>query len=406
VTHSFLKTILQGDARPQLLERLSKAKNFKSALVQLRDGMRSHQVFELKKIVNELNARTVEDGFHVLNDWDGKAEKFNEDIIPVDVLNFYLTTPREGPPNTKVLGIFLDYYLIYVLALCCLRAWDENTPDDDLDAMTRLIGDLQGPNGCGHRFVANAETLMLIATSHFEPDEEAYERLLARVKTMSDRHQTEMALAHAAILGSHLRHGFQDLYERDLAKMRTDNSPDYPWLCFSIVTLMRAYVRHDNREKVVEGLLNGLTADARAFLAKSPPALAPFETDILEFRRLFTTHKKDLLTEFENHRPSDQTYSPLAFNFNFPHNLLKALVIDALLESEGVELTVNDMFTALPRDAALSKTKQALATTLTKFAKFIPDQVKGRVVPVISYDPRAGLLNFAKTMSILKENSP
>ena len=411
-----LEDILAGDTRPQIVELLSNARNFKEALLRLRDSMRSHvfqagarQLSELERVVKAFDVRTVEDGFHVLRDWDGKAEKFNEDLIPVDVLNFYLTSPREGPPNRQILSIFLDYYLIYVLALFCLRAWDEGDPNDNLGRITRLIHDLHGPAGSGHYFVANAETLILIATSHFEPDEKAYDRLLAKVRRLTDERQVNIALSHAAILGSHLRHGFQDLYEKDLTRMRNDNGPDYPWLCFSVTTLMKAYARlHEtgstdvDRERIVEGILNGMTADARAFLGKTPAPLAEYETDLSECRRLFKTYKDALLKEFEAHRPSDRVYSPLAFNFNFPHNLVKAAIIDALLEAEGVKLTVNDLLTSFPRDDQSRRAKQKLASTLTKFAAFIPDRVKGRTVPVISYSPQTGLLVFAKTLTIIK----
>ena len=36
----------------------------------------------LERTIRALDKRTREDGFHVLIDWDGKAEKFNEETIP------------------------------------------------------------------------------------------------------------------------------------------------------------------------------------------------------------------------------------------------------------------------------------------------------------------------------------
>ena len=33
------------------------------------------------------------------------------------------------------------------------------------------------------------------------------------------------------------------LYRRDLGRMRSDNMGDYPWLLFSVATLMEEYVR-------------------------------------------------------------------------------------------------------------------------------------------------------------------
>src|SRR4029077_18564998 len=125
---------------------------------------------------------------------------------------------------------------------------------------------LQSPNDSGQNFVENAETIIFIATAHYEPDEKAYERLLQKVRTLNESHQLDIALVHAAILGSHLRFGFEAQYKRDIVLMRNDNAPDYPWLCFSLATLMRAYSRmHEGgmhgieRQKVVEGILNGLS---------------------------------------------------------------------------------------------------------------------------------------------------
>jgi hypothetical protein len=45
------------------------------------------------RFVKEFDATTRSEGFHVLNDWDGKADRVNEDTIPVDVLN-YGRSPR------------------------------------------------------------------------------------------------------------------------------------------------------------------------------------------------------------------------------------------------------------------------------------------------------------------------
>jgi hypothetical protein len=82
---------------------------------------------------------------------------------------------------------------------------------------------------------------------------------------------------------------------------------------------------------------------------------------------------------------------------------MKALVIDALLESEGIPITMNELLTGFPRNPQAHAARKAVASTLMRFAKFIPDQVKGRAVPVIAYDPHAGLLSFAKTFTIVKE---
>ena len=84
-----------------------------------------------------------------------------------------------------------------------------------------------------------------MATSHFEPDDKAYLRLLDKQRSLDLTHQVNIALVHAAILASHLRHGFQDLYKRDLVLMRQNNVPDYPCLCFAmVVSYSRATYRN------------------------------------------------------------------------------------------------------------------------------------------------------------------
>src|SRR5262249_44678939 len=142
-----------------------------------------------------------------------------------------------------------------------------------------------------------------------------------------------------------------------IAAMRDDNVPDYLWLCFALSTLMHAYARMNDeniagieRQKIVEGLLNGLSPDPRAFLAKPTASLAAYETQLAEFRFMFRRYRQDLFGEFESHRPSDEDYSPMCFTFNFPHNLLKAVVIDALGRGEPWNLTLNDLLTGVPRE--------------------------------------------------------
>src|SRR2546421_632402 len=85
-------------------------------------------------------------------------------------------------------------------ALLRLRVWDDGRADDNLDAVNQLLGYLQGPNGSGQRFADDAETVMLIATSHFELDDGAYDRLLDRARSLNAAHRTALARVHAASL--------------------------------------------------------------------------------------------------------------------------------------------------------------------------------------------------------------
>ena len=405
-----IKAALSGTSRPEIVAGVSKSKSFSKALSHLRDGMRSHRfqaggnTVSLDAIIQKFDQRTRQDGFHVLHDWDGTLDELNEETIPVDVVNFMMgkTVPHVSERN--VLAVLLDYYFLYVLALLTLRVWDEGDPNDNLDRLSRLVGDLQGSNGSGQKFADGAEVLVLVAVSHFEPDESAYDRLLAKLKSLDRSHRESFALILAGIYASHLRFGFEATYGRDIIAMRNDNGPDYPWLLFALLTLMEAYARfhdHDSegveRERVVEGILNGLSPDPRAFVGNPPDSLASYEEEHSRFGELFEKYRSDLLAELEHHRPSEDKYSPLAFYFNFLHNILKAIVVDALLRGEAWKVTLNDLLTGFPRSST-AEFSEALARTLMSYARSSPDKIRGRLVPVIVYDPRKGRRAFTDTM--------
>jgi hypothetical protein len=206
-------------------------------------------------------------------------------------------------------------------------------------------------------------------------------------------------------MGCHLRFGFEATYGRDTLVMRNDNVADYPWLCFALATLMQEYSRRkaegieDADDAIAEGILNGLSADARAFVGDPPAALATCEHERATFRERFHAYRDDLLATFERYRPSAHAFSPLSFFFNFSHNVLKGTVVDALLRGEAWAVTLNDLLTANGDRRA----KEALATTLMGYARSNPDRINGRLTPVIVYDPDSGREAFAITMRKLRE---
>ena len=345
-----------------------------------------------------------------MNDWDGLADHVNEEIIPVDVLDYLIEKRGADPVDLRVLHILLDYYFIHVLALLSVRVWDDGEGDANLDRLDRLLGALQGADGSGQLFVAHAETLILIATSHFELHERGYGSLLAKVMTLNRTHQTNIALGHAASMGSHLRFGFEATYARDTVSMRDDNVADYPWLCFALLTVMREYERLREsgvtgveRDRVLEALLDGLSADARAFVGAPPSSLASASAERAEFAERFQRRRDDVLAECERFRPSAARYSPISFFFNFSHNVLKGTVVDALLRGEPWRLTFDDLLTALPTDPAIDERRQALARTLMGYARSNPNRIRGRLMPVIVYDPDAGSRAFSVMLGKLQE---
>jgi hypothetical protein len=359
-------------------------------------------------MVKSFDARTRADYFHVLHDWDGKAEKVNPDTIVVDVLNF-LFDNHAGHSPRAVLAILLDYYFFYLLALLSLRVWDDGRPEENFARLNRALDALQGPDGSGQQFVSDAETLMLVATSHYEPDQRGYGELLEKTRALSNPSRANIALGHAQSMGCHLRFGFEATYGRDLSYMRADNSADYPWLCFALAALMQEYRRLDDssaqgpgRETIVEALLNGLSADPAPLVGDAQEFLTPCEADRSAFREQFLACRQPLLDAFEAHRPRAGVYSPLAFFFNFSQNVLKGVVVDALLWGEPWAISLNDLFTGIPAGDAKGPAKERLAASLMNYARKRPDRIRGKLMPAIVYDPAAGVRVFAATLEALK----
>ena len=404
---------LRGSARQEIVAEAARARNLGGALLKLRDSMRAnefkagaHQIF-LDRMIRAYDGRTRGEGFHVLHDWDGVSQQVNPDIIPVDVLHFLIEQRGTEPATTVELAILLDYYFAHVLALLTLRVWDEGDADRNLDLVHELLAQLQGPSGSGQQFAADAETLLLIGTSHYELDESGFATLLARVRTLNEDHQAKIGLGHAASMGCHLRFGFEAQCGRDTVALRDDNVADYPWLCFALAAVMRAYdrlatdqdllspdlraaSRKPQADHLVEALLNGLTPDARAFVGVPPASLSQSGGDRAQFLELFTKHKPALMAAFERHRPTETAYSPLSFFFNFSHNVVKGTVIDALLWGEAWDLSLNDLLTGVPRVGIEAGSQQLLATTLMGYARSNPDRIRGKLMPVIVYDPQSG----------------
>jgi hypothetical protein len=410
-----VEAALQGSARRDIVAGFS-AKTLGASLIGLRDAMRAHrfragsqQIF-LERAVTSFDGRTRADGFHIMNDWDGVAQQVNPDIIPVDVLQF-IAAQRGGDASSEIeLAILLDYYFMHVIALLTMRVWDEGDPNQNFDRLNAMLRELQGPNGSGQQFAADAETLMLIGTSHYELEEWGYDKLLARVRTLDEAHQFRIGLGHASSMGCHLRFGFEAQCGRDTLALRDDNVADYPWLCFALAVVMREYARladaHlENRDRAVieEALLNGLTADARAFIGVPPASLSNSEPDRLSLIDGFARHKDRLLASFVRYRPSETTYSPLSFFFNFSHNVVKGAVVDALLWGEAWDVTLNDLLTSVPRQGLEEGSTQLLATTLMAYARSNPDRIRGQLMPVIVYDPQSGRRAFTIAMEKLAQ---
>lgn len=412
-----LAAALNGPARAAILDGLPQGGDLRNTLLELRGGMRTHRwragasVLRFDAFVEPFDLRARGDGFHVLHDWDGLADRVNADAIPVDMLNFLIAQRGATPVDRAIPAILLDYYFFYLLTLLAVRVWDGGDADANLATLTALAGALQGPHGSGQKFVDDAPSLFLIVGSHYEPKEEGFDRLLDRVRTLNHAHRLRIALGHAPSLGSHLRFGFEATYGRDVTRMRDDNVVDYPWLCFSLVTLIREYdalvsrgAGEDARAPVVEAFLNGLTADVDALVGPAAPAsLAVHDAERSELVALFVRHRDAIAAAADRHRPLDRAYSPLSFYFNFCQNVLKGIVADALLWGEAWNLTLDDLLRAAPEGDPRSDARRNCVAMLTRYAKANPDPIRGRLMPAIVYDPPTGRRAYADAVRRIRE---
>jgi hypothetical protein len=417
-----LESMLNGDGRARILDSVARKGGLDDALRRLRTHMSAHGFEglgpEVGKCVRRMDQRTRQDGFRVLHAWNHQTHAFTEDIVPVLLLDFFERAKVQNSDVRVTLAILLDWYFLHLLSLCAMRAWDTADPGDTLDRVTALVAALQGERGSGHRFVTDAETLLIYGLSQFHPDEHAYDRIIERVATLSERHQVDFARVSAAVLGAHLRWGLWLMYGRDVGRMRQDNVGDYPWLLYSVRTLLRAWAdrleggkesesgAQDQKEleHIREALLLGLAADPWAFTGRPPPALVDHAGEHEEVRVILRTHGARLLNELESVRPQRDRYAPLSLHFNFPHNAVVAAVTLALLEGRPQSLPLNALFEADRGEAHGGDTQADLARALTAFSRGSPDRLGHRGAMLVAYDPLSAMRSYAMTVEAVRKS--
>lgn len=420
-----LEGLLAGPGRAAILDGIQARGDFHDWTGRLRGAMAEHrftaagQRIDLGPTVRRLDVRTRKDGFRVLHSWNHRTHDFTDESVPVLMLDFFGRAGPEDPDERVTLEILLDYYLLHLLALGAMRAWDADDPDGVLARVTELIGVLQGEDGSGHNFVADAETLLIYALSQFHPEERAYDRVIERVALLDERHRLPFAKVSAAVLSSHLRWGFWLMYGRDVVRMRSDNVGDYPWLLDTTLTLMRSWVggapspsgvgpvtdrvNRAERDRTLEALLLALAADPWAFTGAPPPALAEHADAHAGLRGLLAEHVDALLEALEAHRPTKTSYAPLALHFNFPHNALVAIVTLALLEGRPQPLPLNALFTRELDEPHEGETQEGLARALMAFSGGSPDRLGYRGAMLVAYDPLSAMRSFSMTTKVLRE---
>lgn len=406
---NLIAPVLAGPARHDIIDAAARAPKLSDALATLGASMSANTFqsaagpIKLDRLMKHYDAVSRAEGFNALHDWDGVAVRISETTIPMDVLRYVAALRQNDATDRRVLAIALDYYFLHLLSLMSLRVWDSGDANANLDRLGELVAHLQGPNGSGQRFVSDPETLMLLATSHYEPEEHGYALLLDRVRTLSRAHQVRIALGHAASMGCHLRFGFEATYGRDAGLMREDNVVDYPWLRYALVTLLNqldtsgessAPMGPAERHAIVEAIAGGLSADVPSLLADAEVAQA------------FAPHRATLVPEFAQFAPTTDAYSPLGFFFNFSYNLVKGAVVDAMLWGEPWPISLNDLLTASPSavpGAAPPARRETLAVTLMDYARKNPEKIRGKLMPVIVYDPVTGGRAFATALALLRQ---
>jgi hypothetical protein len=406
-----LEDALTGGFRQELIDTLLTGGDESQALARLRSAMGAHTFhtpsggLALRPLVRDFDRKTMKEGFQVLKDWDGRAARFRKEIVAVDMLDYYVHAGSEAAPVRQGMAVLLDYYFLYLLALLSLRAWDEGDPNQNLGRLETLLQALNGERGGGYPFLETVEGLLWIAISNYHPDDGAYDRLLEKVRSLDEERRMRFALIGSPVLGTHLRWGFEAYYKRDLNLLRRDNFADYPWLLFSLATLMDRYhemreegTSVEDRREVVLALLNGLTSDPPAFAGTLPPALAAHAEEQARFSRLYHRYREDLLEEFEPFRPSEERYSPIAFHFNFPHNALKAMVGMALTGWPLPRLPLESVFEDPEISEREGESPEALARILMEHSRANPEQIGSRRVMVMTYMPRTGLRRFRATV--------
>jgi hypothetical protein len=406
--------LMRGGARRAVVDALVAD----GGLPALRRAMQTHAfpgatgVVSLRRLVDSLDARTRREGLHVLHGWDFKLQRRPDDIAPVLLLDYCARVGVPSDRERQAIAVLLDEYCVAILALLAVRAWDEGDANANLAAIDALIRDVNGPDGSGHCVVDDAGTLLILAVAYYHPEESAYDDLLAKVWTLGPEQSLRVALPGASVLASHLRWGLRFMYRSDVGRMRDDNIVDYPWVLFSLLTIATAIARSveagdtpSTRAPLVAGLLDGLTADSRAFVGTAPAFLAPLADRHAELRALLLRHRDLLLAEWAAFAPARGVFSPLAVGCNFLSNAAVAAAVGAA--TAGADYPALNVLMRDPRADSAARTAdgEAFARRLMDFSTADAGRLGAGGAPLIVYDPLDGIHHYNDVVRVLRDAS-
>lgn len=404
-----LEEALAHGARSRILDALEATGDFARSCDRLRSAMRSHifptvdEPLRLHRIVQSFDTRLRRAGLHVLESWDYVAHRFADEITPVLMLDRCALDRVTDDRRRGALAVLLDHYFLAVLGVIVARAWDEGDPNDNLERASRLLDALQ-TNGSGRHFTADVETLLLMAVSHYHPDEHAYETVVQSFDVLRDAHRSRMAVACAAVLGGHLRWGMRFMYGRDVTRMRDDNIVDYPFVVYALLMLLRDYeeliacgAAADERRPIAEAIVNAVSADPWFAVCRTPDWLRILRDEHVEARDRLLANRDQLLDDFAAWQPTAREYSPLGFDCNFLCNTVVAMVATGL-DAAGPHPPLNALFSRASTwpDGAAERQANALMGYALR-------NRSAREAPLIVYDPREAAHAFNLTTSVLRE---
>ena len=141
-----IEQALDGGARQQIVAEVSRSRDFRTALVRLRDSMRSNVwkagATEISSRQNRPDLRRPDAPRRLSRDarlgrHRGQGQRGHHPGRRPELPRS--SSAAAATTDAAVLAILLDYYFLHVLALLSLRVWDEGDADANLGRLGQLL---------------------------------------------------------------------------------------------------------------------------------------------------------------------------------------------------------------------------------------------------------------------------